>query len=107
MPSGPQFDPGLVFDAFESADGDIPFRVWHGNATLFGGVLELFVTADVADFIPAVLGEPADYFATIHSPFMSLLSYTLFTHADRRAASRQAYSGSAAPRMYLAVIGPV
>ena len=61
-----QFDAGLSLQAFEGSDRYVPLRIGYGYATLFRGVLELLVAANLFDFVPAVFLQFSDQLAAVH-----------------------------------------
>jgi hypothetical protein len=59
----PEFDPGLLLDALQRLDRDVTLGVGNGNPAFLASVFELFVAADMVDFIPAILKQLADNIA--------------------------------------------
>ena len=49
---------GLLLNRTNRADRDVPFGMWDGDPPGFCGVLELRMTAFLADFDPAVGLQP-------------------------------------------------
>ena len=62
-----QFDAGLFFDASQSADGDIAFRMRNSGAAFFHRMFELFVAANVIHFKPAIPQQRLDHFPAVHN----------------------------------------
>lgn len=61
-----QFDAGLSFHAFESLDRYVALGMRHSDTTLLGGMLELFVAANLIDFVPAIFLQFSDQLTAVH-----------------------------------------
>src|SRR5580704_15593528 len=69
----PQFDPGLLLDAFQRSDGQVAFWMRDGDAPWLGRVLELDVAALLGDLLPAVRFQSPENVPAVHA----LIRYTL------------------------------
>lgn len=65
-PGLPEFQPGLFLDTSQGSDWYIPFGVRHRDASLLRRVLELFMAALMAYFVPAVIFQLLDNVTAVH-----------------------------------------
>ena len=68
----PQFQPGLLFYAFQRSKWNLFLWVGDCDAARLGWVFELDVTASLADLVPAVLFDRLDDPSAVHA--------TIYTH---------------------------
>ena len=75
-----QFDACLSLHAFERSDRYVPLRIGNCHATLFGGMLELLVAANLIDLVPAVFLQFSDQLAAVHHVISSI--HTFYTRVN-------------------------
>ena len=69
----PQFDPGLLLDAFQRPKRQVALRMRDSDAPWLGRVLELDVAALLGDLLPAVRFQSPENVPAVHA----LIRYTL------------------------------
>ena len=72
----------LLLYASQGSYRYIPARMWHSDTTFFRGVLELFMAADLIDFVPAVFPQFVDQLPGCSSPAShpcKIIMHTFYT----------------------------
>lgn len=72
----PQFQPGLLFDALESAYWQIPLWMRNGDRARFVRMLELNVAALCGDLVPTILAQYCNNVAAPHGQIIHTRVYS-------------------------------